>query len=61
MQAIESAATVPFYLYDINFGCYYGFLEAMTNVASYGTVASDPLMIYTNVIYNFGLVYDSIK
>jgi hypothetical protein len=30
-------------------------------MASYGNVANNPLMIYTNVIYNFGLVYDAIK
>lgn len=61
MQTIESFFTIFYYLYPINFSCYYGVIEAMTNIVSLGGSVTNPLALYTNVIYNFGLVYNAIK
>ncbi len=57
----ESFFSIFTYLYPINFSCYYGFIEAVENVATYGGTIANPFLLYTNVVYNFGLIYDAVK
>ena len=38
-----------------------GIFEAYAVILSYGNVANDPLFLVNNLIYNFGLIYDSLK
>ena len=61
LKAMESFFNIFYYFHDITFSCYYGGIEAYTNVLNYGGSVTNPLVIYTNIIYNFGLVYDAIK
>jgi len=57
----ESFFSIFSYLYPINFSCYYGFIEAVANVATYGGTLANPYTLYTNIVYNFGLIYDAVK
>lgn len=61
LLASESFFNIFYHLYDINFACYYGAQEAIVNVVSLGGSMTNPMVIYTNIIYNFGLAYNAIK
>jgi len=52
---------VFYYPYDVTYSCYFGAMEAIDNAVEVTGSVTSPLMVYTNIIYNFGLVYDSVK
>jgi hypothetical protein len=41
--------------------CVSGVLEAKDNALNYLAVLSTPQILYLNIVYNFGLLYDSVK
>lgn len=61
LVAIDIALDPVYHLADINYKCFIGGQEAYAQLLKYTIIATDPLTVLWNLIYNFGLIYNSIK
>jgi len=60
-RAINIIIDIPYHFYDVNFACYYGVFEAFSTGSSFGNFVDNPKILLQNMIYNFGLMYNSMK
>ena len=61
IDAFNAFMMVFYNLYDIGFGCYFGVLEGYELLLAYGNFVQNPEILLTNFVYNFGLMYASVK
>lgn len=60
-NAIEMLLDSPYHLYDLNNDCYDSLFEAGIVYDSFMAVFDDSDYVKQNLIYNFGLMYNSFK
>lgn len=60
-MASNALSTTVAQSYDLANSCYQGIFEAWGIIVDYGAFATDSSFLSTNLIYNFGLIYDSLK
>jgi hypothetical protein len=58
---IDKGLSVVYAAGGLTSDCVQGVFEAETNALKYATFVSKPSLLYWNLIYNFGLLYNSIK
>lgn len=61
LLAIDNGLSVVYAAGGLSNSCVQGFFEAEANALKYTTFVSNPMLLYYNFIYNFGLLYTSIK
>lgn len=61
LLAIDEGLKVVYAAGGLSSDCINGALESKDNALKYITFISTPSLLYLNLIYNFGLLYDSVK
>ena len=59
--AIDKGLGVVYTAGGISSDCVEGFFEAEANIMLYTTFMTTPSLLYWNLVYNFGLLYNSVK
>ncbi len=60
-DTVDAGLYTTYQAYDISYSCYYGAIEGASAAGTFGNWLNDPQIIMWNVVYNVGLVYDSVK
>lgn len=58
---IDKALSVVYSASSLSSDCVNGAFQAQTNVMKYITFTTDPMLLVWNLVYNFGLLYQSVK
>ncbi len=58
---IDSMFLLTYQTYDVSYSCYNGVIEAVMTFIAYGNFFTDYTLLTTNLLFNFGLMYDSVK
>ncbi len=61
LLAIDEGLKVVYAAGSLSSDCFLGAIEAKDNVLKYMAFLAAPQILYLNVVYNFGLLYDSVK
>ncbi len=61
LVSFDTMIDITYNLYGVTYNCYYGSQEAVAQLLLYGDFVNNPSYITYNLVYNFGLMYNSIK
>lgn len=52
---------ITYHVQDMTYSCYAALFEGYDQLLGYGDFVTNPSYLLTNLIYNFGLMYNSVK
>jgi hypothetical protein len=61
LLALDQGLSVVYTAGGLSSACVEGVFEAGDNIFKYGDFLKTPMILYYNLIYNFGLLYNSVK
>ena len=61
MLAFDAFLDPVYHLADINYQCFIGGQEAYYTGDKYGTLFTNPALVGANILWNFGLIFNSAK
>jgi hypothetical protein len=61
LVALDRFLTITYNADDLNLKCTAGYYEAIDQATRYSDFTTDPTYLLSNLVYNFGLMYNSVR